>query len=214
MTEEFYLSEMAYLCNYLNIDTNTQIKKGRDYWPLMKHMTNEEFHAAVVGVIREYIQYRPNDFPLVSHFLRFCSSDAQGQAVKAISTLKAYIRIIGKYESVSFGDSALHSIVESFGGWPAVCAFSDSDWNVNEGRMIEAYKTRFQSGFNSDDSHLAGLSEKDAGFYRVYTIDKKSSQMIGYKRFNGLQLLETVNFVKPALENKRSEIEAKNDNRV
>jgi hypothetical protein len=207
MTEDFYLSEMAYLCNYFNIDAKMQAKKGFDYWPLLKHMANEEFHIAVVGIIREFIQYGKNDFPLISHFLKFCSSDAQGQAVRAISTLKACIRSIGKYESVSFGDSALHAVVEGFGGWPAVCAFSDSDWNVNEGRMIEAYKTRFQSGFTTDDnSHLSGISEKDAGFYRLYQVDGKTCQLLQYQRFVGVNLIETVVIKKQVIEQKRTGI--------
>lgn len=199
MTKENFLMQMGLLFKYLGCHPDEE--KITLYWRLLKHMDDQEFNFAVTGIMREFVPTSANPFPLVSHFMKFTSSDAQGQAVKAVSTLKAYIGRVGKYESVSFGDSALHSVVERFGGWTAVCAFSDNDWNVNEGRMVETYKAMFQSGIQpvGNTDHLAGISEKDDGWYKIYQVDAKTSQMIEYKRYKGQQLIETVNLRKPEL---------------
>lgn len=201
MTEKLFIMQMALLYKYLGVEPDGE--KTSLYWKLLKHMTDDDFKTALTGVMREFVPTTANPFPLVSQFLEFSSLNAHGIATKAISTLKAYYRRVGRYESVSFGDVTLHAVVERFGGWPAICAFGDNDWNVNEGRMIETYKTMYQSGSVPDCDHLQGLSEKDAGFYRVYHIDSKNSKMIQYQRYQGSNLIETVNLQKPVIENKR-----------
>ncbi|MFA5300265.1 MAG: DUF6475 domain-containing protein [Lutibacter sp.] len=203
MDKQFYLTEMTFLSNLINVPVEVQKKKTTDYWPLLKHLSDDEFHVSVVGIVREFVPTASVQFPMVSQFLKFCSSDAQGSAVKAISMLKAYIRKVGKYESVNFNNMTLHAVVERYGGWPAICAWTDSDWNINENRLIESYKLSYQSGFvESEIKHLPGISEKDAGFFRIYQIDNKTMQIIGSDKYQDCTLISSTYRDVKLIENK------------
>lgn len=198
MTEDIYLSGMAFLFQTLGQQPDKKVIAN--YWLLLKVMDDEKFQIAMTGIMREFERTSANPFPLPSHFLKFSGDSAQGTAIKAVSTLKACIRRVGKYESLKFDDKALMLLVDRFGGWPTLCTWGDDDWNVNEGRLIEAYKTFYQSGLTFDEDHLSGITEKDGGFFRVYLIEANTARQLSYQRFSGVNLLETVNLVK--IENK------------
>jgi hypothetical protein len=200
MTEDIYLSGMAFLFQTLGQQPDKQLISN--YWLLLKQMDDEKFQIALTGIMREFERTSANPFPLPSHFLKFSGNNAQGVAIKAISTLKACIRTVGKYESLKFDDSALMLVVDRFGGWSALCNWSDGAWNVNEGRLIEAHKTFYQSGLTFEGDHLPGITEKEAGFFRIYHIESNTARQLSYQRFCGVELLETVELVK--IENKET----------
>ena len=187
------------LCKYLGYNQN--LEKTSMYWDFLKHMDEETFKTAVQEIIKSFVPTTQNPFPLVSHFMKYTGSDEQGSAIKAISTLKVYIRRVGRMESVNFNDGALHETVERFGGWPAVCNFSEQDWNINENRMIETYKIMATSP-RSEITHLPGLAEKDNGHYRIYDVNPKTMQIAGYNRLIRGVLLETTGTAKTLFEKK------------
>lgn len=66
---------------------------------------------------------------------------------------------------------ALHSVIERIGGWPALCTWSDKDWNINEGRLIESYEAALLfKEFGS--KYLLGLSEMENNKNGFKNIDK------------------------------------------
>jgi hypothetical protein len=192
MTEKFYVTEMAYLCKLLGTSQELQLEKVENYWPLLKHMSEHDFHMAIVGIIREYTSTDSKKFPMVAHFLKYSSNNTQGMATKALSTLKVYVRKAGRYESVNFNDNALHSTILAFGGWPAICAMTDKDWSIQEGRIAETYKTFVQSGSFEKVHHVPGISEKEAGFFRIYQVDAQTGTALGYCRCRGPMILQSV----------------------
>lgn len=188
MNKEYFQQNFALIYKYFGVHPDNE--KTQMYWNFLKNMEDEVFKNAMQCVIREFLPSNQNPFPLVSHFLKHTSTDAHGMAIKAISMIKAYIRKVGRYESVNFNDNTLHAVVERFGGWPAICGWSDKEWDINEGRLIESYKMSYQSGYFEENlTHLKGLSEKDCGFYKIFQIDNKTMQMIGSDQYRGLTLL-------------------------
>jgi hypothetical protein len=194
MTEAKFLSCIGMLFKYLRERPAQEVVNM--YWELLKHMDEKEFEKAVTGVISEFIPTKATPFPLVAHFLKFSGSDANGRAIRAIATLKGYVRKIGKYESANFNDNALHATIERFGGWPAICAMGDTDWNVNEGRMIDTYKVMCAQYCDETNSHVAGLSEKDGGFYRVYNISQKTLQIDYIEKYRNCTCVGVLEAVK------------------
>jgi hypothetical protein len=201
MTKEFFIMHFGLLLKYLGLKPENE--KTTMYFEFLKHMDDDTFKTSVQEIIKSFVPTTQNPFPLVSHFMKYTGSDEQGSAIKAISTLKVYIRKVGRMESVNFNDNALHETVERFGGWPAVCNFSEQDWNINENRMIETYKVMATSP-RSDVSHLAGLAEKDNGHYRVYDVNPKTMQISGYNRLMRGVLIETTGTAKPLFDKKEA----------
>ncbi|MFA5298619.1 MAG: DUF6475 domain-containing protein [Lutibacter sp.] len=203
MTQDFYILHFGLLLKYLGLKPDNE--KSALYWNFLKHMDDDTFKLSVQEIIKNFVPTVACPFPLVSHFLKYCGSDAQGEATKAISTLRAYARRIGRMDSVNFNDSALHETIIRFGGWVAICDFTDKDWNINEGRLMDVYKTMQQS-FCADIHHLPGVSEKSNGGYRIYDVSKETMQITGHSRILSGALIETKGTVRPLLQFKRQEL--------
>lgn len=167
MNKQTFAVQMLYLYEYLEIAPNKE--RNQKYWDLLNHLSDEDFSNAVKNVVKEFIPTATVPFPLVAHFLKYCGSGGKEQASHAISLLRATRQRIGAYNSVSFGDPALHFVVQSFGGWAAMCRMSDKEWDVNEGRMVEAYKSAQFSNVAAPD-HLSGLAEGDEGYFTLMLI--------------------------------------------
>ena len=76
-----------------------------------------------------------------------------------------------------------------------MCAMTDKDWNINEGRMLEIYKTAQYSNIEAPD-HCQGLAELEEGKFTLTLIpsgyqDKKDCCVMGsVKEFEVKQLTE------------------------
>jgi hypothetical protein len=167
MNKQTFAVQMLYLYEYLEIAPNKE--RNQKYWDLLNHLSDEDFSNAVKNVVKEFIPTATVPFPLVAHFLKYCGLGGKEQASHAISLLRATRQRIGAYNSVSFGDPALHFVVQSFGGWPVMCRMSDKEWDINEGRMVEAYKSAQFSNVDAPD-HLSGISESDEGHFTLALI--------------------------------------------
>jgi len=167
MNKQTFAVQMLYLYEYLEIAPSKE--RNRKYWDLLNHLSDEDFSNAVKNIVKEFIPTATVPFPLVAHFLKYCGSGGKEQASHAISLLRATRQRIGAYNSVSFGDPALHFVIQSFGGWPVMCRMSDKEWDINEGRMVEAYKSAQFSNVDAPD-HLSGISEGDEGYFTLALI--------------------------------------------
>ena len=193
MTKQIFAIQMLYLYEYLSIPPDQG--RNRKYWDLMGHLTDEQFSNAVKNVIKEFVPTSTVPFPLVAHFLRYCGQGSN-DGVCALGLLKIAVQRVGRYNSVSFNDPALHHVIRSCGGWAAVCAMTDKDWNINEGRMLEIYKTAQYSNIEAPD-HCQGLAELEEGKFTLTLIppsgyqDKKELLCNGsVKEFEAKQLTE------------------------
>lgn len=190
MNQDIFLPQMGFIFKCLGRKPDTEIVEF--YWEALKHMEDIEFCTAVKNIMREFIPTSTNPFPLPAHFNKFTANDARGDAIRAVTAIKACIKRVGAYESVNFGDNTLCAVIESCGGWPAICTWTDQDWNINEGRILEQYQVLSQSrGTENGYRHNAGLHEKGCGYYHIHHVDVKKRKFIGSQRFCSLQLIET-----------------------
>ena len=127
------------------------------YWQGLGELPEEKFRMAVKNIFTDFVPTSTTPFPLVSHFLKYCGEGTETKAINVISVLKNAVFKYGPYQSVTFGDRALHSVIERYGGWQTICNWTNEDWGFNEKRFIEAYKAAQISEYGKD--YLAGIHE-------------------------------------------------------
>jgi hypothetical protein len=130
------------------------------YWNMLKDLSDDQFKQASTTIMQMWHPTSTVPFPLVSDLREAAGLSGHSASVHAIQTVKGAIIKAGPYDSVSFNDRALHAVIERFGGWVAICNFSDDDWNINERRLIESYESAVQFGDNGP-VHLMGIFEAE-----------------------------------------------------
>src|SRR5690554_152807 len=188
MEKEVFKKHMAFLSTYFAIELKPEIYKL--YWHMLKHLQDHVFENAIKNICAEFIPTSINPFPLVAHILKYCGQSANERSVLAINLLKKALRH-GPYESVNFNDDALHYVVDSNGGWPVMCNWSGKQWDINEGRLIETYKSAYLSG-KTGPEHMSGISEANNGVFRIFSmsIDSNETKEIVCKRSENVKKIE------------------------
>jgi hypothetical protein len=158
------------------------------YWDQLKDLSTHKFDSACQKILSDFIPTSTNPFPLVSHFKKYCGESGDDKAHNAIAMLKRGIRKVGQYQSVDFKDRALHYAVNAFGGWTAICCWTDKEWDINEGRLLQTYKSAMKSNLG-DDCHLQGLIEMDGGKFKIF-IPKESKNLVADRTHTPDTLLE------------------------
>jgi hypothetical protein len=83
-----------------------------------------------------------------------------------MSAISKIISKHGAYKSVDFGSDAVHDTIDRFGGWVAVCGWSQEEWNINEGRFMAVLKSSLKFNGKNQTRYLCGVFEKTNGFLR------------------------------------------------
>jgi hypothetical protein len=117
----------------------------------LEKFNEEKFKAASVRLMLEFQQTSTTPFPLIRDFLVMCGEDSKTKAVNIVTAVKKAAEALGQYESVTFGDPALHSVIRRYGGWPTVVLWGEKDWQLHERNFIAAYegavKAKLQEGY-------------------------------------------------------------------
>lgn len=184
MNQDSFKINLGFLSKYLRYELNQE--QVCIYWDLLKHLSDDKFEVACKNIIKEFIPTSTVPFPLVAHILKYCGDAGDNQVINAISTLKKAISRVGPYESINFNDPALHYTINAFGGWTAICSWASEDWNINEKRLMETYRTSLQTG-REDCGYLLGISEKQNGYYRIYSI-LDNGKKITSQRFSPFEI--------------------------
>ena len=169
MTEQIFKENIAFLTKYLRFELSTEYVVL--YWNMLKHLDDNKFKQAMNNIIKDFVPTNAVPFPLVVHFLRYCGEAGDNQIINGIAKLKKMIRVVGQYESIDFKDSALHYTINVFGGWPSICTWTDKDWDINEGRLSQTYKTAIETE-RTDEGRLPGISEQAGGVFRIHIISQ------------------------------------------
>lgn len=166
MNQEVFKQSIAFLQNYYNYAVPTDVIINI-YWPKLKGLDDEVFKTAVSRIIDTFVQTATVKFPTIPHFLEALGMDSNTKARTAINAVRRAIEAVGRYDSIDFGDSALHETIMSYGGWPSVCNWSDDDWRFKETAFADTYKA-FLHGF-CDCRHLVGIAEAEnsLGGYKI-----------------------------------------------
>lgn len=129
------------------------------YWQQLNKYGNEKFKSATFRIMETFRPTSTEPFPAISRFVDAIGGGIDNTAILAVSAVKEAASHIGPYRSISFGDRALHGVIEHFGGWVIVSNWHDEEWGFNERKFIDAYKS-FKP-LNKGPDYLSGLSEDD-----------------------------------------------------
>jgi len=153
------------LQEYFGKELKPEIQKM--YIDRIEKLDLDKFKTAMVRIVDEYQPTATNPFPLIKDILEFCGESGQTKAINIIAVVKMACIKHGQYESVNFEDSALHSVIRRYGGWPEVVLWTERDWGFREKSFIEAYKAAHAESHNI--SHLPGLIEieRDKDGYKL-----------------------------------------------
>jgi hypothetical protein len=129
------------------------------YWNQMKDWDAEKFQAAVKRIAETFIPSRQLPFPLLPHFLQAVGEDEESKGRVLVQRIREAVQRFGRIESVSFGDRALHSVIQSVGGWDKVCNWNDETWRFKESSFIKSYVAAARAGEEGPE-YLPGSAER------------------------------------------------------
>jgi hypothetical protein len=113
------------------------------YWNILKQLSDDDFIKIQGNLIKTFIPTSQVPFPLPAHFLSAGGLSGPNRSKNAIS---AILSAANPYRSVSFGDLALHAVIERFGGWPLVASWTLEDWQFKEKSFLGAYEAAIAAG--------------------------------------------------------------------
>lgn len=141
------------------------------YMDALKDLSDEQIERAVRYQIANFEPTSAKPFPVPADFFKAIGNSEPDMAQEAIRRLRKATQDHGAYKSVSFGDPALHATIERFGGWCAVCRWSDDDWKINTKSFIAGYQSAVRN-HTKGPKYLAGITEiENTGLYESFIPD-------------------------------------------
>lgn len=166
MNEQKFKTNMTFLQKYYGHQLDDLVYKV--YYKKLAHISDENFDSCVNKITES--SFRPtskNPFPLIADFLKQVGESLDDRAINVTSHVKIAIKRHGAYESINFGDTALHYTIRGYGGWQEMCKWSNNDWKMKETAFINAYKAATKIN-TSEEQHLVGIHEtNNLGRYSV-----------------------------------------------
>lgn len=144
MDEKAYKESMVYLESLWGHELSPM--RVRQYYQILRMIPDDRWPGVVERVIQTFRPYRGHEFPAPSVFLDCAGLTTDDRVANGMLILKRAVPRIGQYESVDFKDLALHAVVESYGGWPLICTWSEKDWAYNARAFKEAYASAIKGG--------------------------------------------------------------------
>lgn len=129
------------------------------YWSRFKTWTDTKYTEVVTKIFNSFVPTAQVPFPLVPHFLKAAGDDDESRGRNAIKHVRDCIRAYGRDRSVNMGDEKLHFVIRSYGGWPAICDWSDNDWRIKETAFVQSYLAAPDTA--GDSPHLIGVAERE-----------------------------------------------------
>lgn len=131
----------------------------------LSDINDADFTEATKSILKTFHPTSACPFPVPADFYEASGEDPEAQAEGAIRQIVDAIQTHGAYRSIDFGDE-INSTIARFGGWPAICHWSDEEWNINEGRMKASLIYSFRYGAGESCGHLVGIAEGRNGEIR------------------------------------------------
>ncbi len=126
------------------------------YWRAFEDWTDDQFKDAC----NKYVN-KPGTtfFPRPGQLREVESGNNEAQALEAWEHLQQGIQRAGQYQSVQFQDSRITRVIESMGGWEAVCLWEYKDLSFRRHEFLRTYAAL--TGDAGPPRPLAGLIEQD-----------------------------------------------------
>jgi hypothetical protein len=195
MNENTFKSGMAMMSKLFGKSLEDEIIPA--YWNILKKISDEEFLKIQGNLIQTFIPTSQCPFPLPAHFLNAGGLSGQNRTKSAVNAILNAANNPGPYKTVSFGDLALHAVIERFGGWPIVASWTLDDWQFKEKQFLSAYEAALSSGEQGPLKLMGHYEFENAdkvfdGKYLVFAEKMKQPLMIGWVGFDRKigQLLE------------------------
>jgi len=160
MTKKKFTEGMTALQEYFNHQMSDKIYAL--YWESLKHLDEKQWNAACKFMLQEWEPYG-RKFPLIKDFKKSVGENTSSKSHLAIGRVKDAAIKWGPYESIDFGDVALHRTVAAFGGWVDICLWTKKEWDINHGRFIEVYEAESHSPDGPKIPYLTGEHARGNG---------------------------------------------------
>lgn len=137
------------------------------YYLVLQDMSDEEF----IGSIKAILSGRKfASFPKPAEILDYAKPDLESIATIAWSDVERAIYKAGKYESVSFEDRIVNSVIDALGGWVFVCSQDLSEMKWLKKEFVKLYS--IHSKREDHPTHLIGIAERENGKANVIPMVK------------------------------------------
>ncbi len=156
LNQNMFLAKMTMLGEMYDKKITDALLDG--YWMVLCDMSDEEF----VGSIKAILSGRKfASFPKPAEILDYAKPDLESIATIAWSDVERAIYKAGKYESVSFEDRVVNSVIDALGGWVFVCSQDISEMKWLKKEFVKLYS--IHSKREDHPTHLIGISERENG---------------------------------------------------
>lgn len=137
------------------------------YEILSSEMDDDAFITSVKNIIKSR---KYNKMPKVAEILEYSRPDTESIATIAWGDVERAIYKAGKYESVTFEDKVVNSVIDSLGGWVWLCSQTTDEikWVKKEFNKLYAIHLKREE----HPTHLIGLSERNNGVAGVVPMVK------------------------------------------
>lgn len=142
------------------------------YWLVLQDMDNNDFQSAIKSVLsnRTFAS-----LPKPAEILEAVKPDTESIAVLIWGDIERAMIKAGAYESITFEDKVVNSVVESLGGWIHLCKMDTDELKWVRKDIKKLYDT-FSKRIDHVD-HLFGLSEQANGYPHQISMVKASYQI-------------------------------------
>ena len=144
MKNESFLKGMLLLQQFFGRTLEPEVMEI--YKTALNALDDETFLNGVARVVSTFTPTAACPFPVVAIINEACGNSPDQKAQNMLTKLRDIISSVGAYESVDFGDPALHAIINRYGGWPVICRWEYEDWQLNERNFLNAYKASVAFG--------------------------------------------------------------------
>jgi hypothetical protein len=155
MKDESFKTGIAYLQKIYGKKIDDDVYKN--YWGILKDYSDEEFKKMLENIAKTFIPTSQVPFPLIPHFLGAIGAAGASKSQLAVMAVKTALIKYSAYDTVSFGDSAIHETIRQLGGWIEFCNLPSDWWQFNEKRFIQIYEAA--QIYNSGINKLCGIFE-------------------------------------------------------
>ena len=129
-------------------------------WGRFKQYPDDLWSEAIAKITDTFKPTARVPLPSIPDYLAVLETSGDDKAIQAMQQVKKAAGHNGRYESIDFGDMALHTAIEAYGGWIEVAGWGDKEWGFNEKKFLSMYKSFAKIKNLKGPHHLIGIHEE------------------------------------------------------
>jgi len=160
LDETLFTRSMAMLFEMYDRKPSGAIMEG--YWLVLQDMSDQEFTSSIKSILssRTYAS-----LPKPAEILEYSRPDTESIATIAWSDVERAISKAGAYQSVTFEDKVVNSVIDALGGWVWLCSqdIAEIKWIKKDFNKLYGIHLKREE----HPTHLIGISERSNGVVEV-----------------------------------------------